>query len=493
MPALCRLVNWAGMLGSRVLLSSATLPPSVVEALFCAYQAGREHFNRACGEPGTSAAVCCAWFDETLSPYTCQCAQPSEFTQSHWSFVTRRVAALRKQPVLRKAALQPVNVANSEPKEVVHGLAEAIETGMYSLHKNHHQQHPETGQCVSIGVVRMANIRPMVAVALRLLKQTPPEDYDIRFCIYHSRHPVIVRSAMEATLDKALDRHTPEALWDVSSIKTALKASPARHLLFVVFATAVAEVGRDHDYDWAIAEPSSMRSLIQLAGRIQRHRCQIPPSNNMLILNSNYRALTGQSPAYCWPGFESKKFPLSNTDLSKILRPEQYREISAIERIQPAQDLAPANNLADLEHAHLRECLFGEQGKIPAYAARWWGPNLTWSAELQKRTRFREARSDEQFVLYSEDENDKPLFYRLGEKGHIDKPAECRFKHTAPTYGARVQPWCDLAITPLLQELAAARGMTFARTCEMFAGVRLPEAEEPWCYSPQFGIYRALS
>lgn len=30
--------------------------------------------------------------------------------------------------------------------------------------------------------------------------------------------------------------------------------------------------GRDHDYDWAIVEPSSMRSIIQLAGRIRRHR-----------------------------------------------------------------------------------------------------------------------------------------------------------------------------------------------------------------------------
>ncbi len=34
MPALCRLVYWAGLLGSRVLLSSATLPPAMVEGLF---------------------------------------------------------------------------------------------------------------------------------------------------------------------------------------------------------------------------------------------------------------------------------------------------------------------------------------------------------------------------------------------------------------------------------------------------------------------------
>jgi CRISPR-associated endonuclease/helicase Cas3 len=39
-----------------------------------------------------------------------------------------------------------------------------------------------------------------------------------------------------------------------------------------VLGSPVTEVGRDHDYDWAVVEPSSMRSLIQLAGRVRRHR-----------------------------------------------------------------------------------------------------------------------------------------------------------------------------------------------------------------------------
>lgn len=40
LPALTRLVHWAGMLGTRVVLSSATLPPALVEGMFVAYQAG---------------------------------------------------------------------------------------------------------------------------------------------------------------------------------------------------------------------------------------------------------------------------------------------------------------------------------------------------------------------------------------------------------------------------------------------------------------------
>ena len=65
LPALTRLVHWAGLLGARVLLSSATLPPALVEGLFLAYRAGREVYQRHRGErPGESAAICCLWMDE---------------------------------------------------------------------------------------------------------------------------------------------------------------------------------------------------------------------------------------------------------------------------------------------------------------------------------------------------------------------------------------------------------------------------------------------
>ncbi|MBE0508861.1 MAG: type I-F CRISPR-associated helicase Cas3, partial [Marinospirillum sp.] len=50
LPALTRLVYWAGLLGSRVILSSATLPPALVEGMFLSYQAGRGHYQRNRGE-----------------------------------------------------------------------------------------------------------------------------------------------------------------------------------------------------------------------------------------------------------------------------------------------------------------------------------------------------------------------------------------------------------------------------------------------------------
>ena len=34
------------------------------------------------------------------------------------------------------------------------------------------------------------------------------------------------------------------------------------------------EVGRDHDFDWAIIDASSVQSIVQTAGRVNRHRLE---------------------------------------------------------------------------------------------------------------------------------------------------------------------------------------------------------------------------
>ena len=65
LPALCRLVHWAGVLGSRVLLSTATMPPVLANALFQAYQAGWSQFAKA-NIDGWTGEICCAWSDESL-------------------------------------------------------------------------------------------------------------------------------------------------------------------------------------------------------------------------------------------------------------------------------------------------------------------------------------------------------------------------------------------------------------------------------------------
>lgn len=120
LPALCRLVNWAGMLGTRVLLSSATLPPALVQALFNAYCTGRREYQRSCAEPGTPLNVCCAWFDEH-GAVSAEIDKASMFLDEHTRFVTQRIDKLEQLTPLRQAELLPVVVAGRQKRRCWRG------------------------------------------------------------------------------------------------------------------------------------------------------------------------------------------------------------------------------------------------------------------------------------------------------------------------------------------------------------------------------------
>lgn len=61
LPALVRLVHLVGMLGRKVMISSATIPPAMAEGLFQAYQAGWQIFALS---RKRSASVTSFWLDE---------------------------------------------------------------------------------------------------------------------------------------------------------------------------------------------------------------------------------------------------------------------------------------------------------------------------------------------------------------------------------------------------------------------------------------------
>ncbi len=497
LPALCRLVNWAGMLGSRLLLSSATLPPALIEALFDAYREGRKAFSQACGEPGVDRGICCAWFDEFSRTQTDLGDLPA-FARAHNRFVAGRIMKLRSSTPLRLAELLPVKAVGSDKEAVVEAVTDVIARGVTRLHQAHHQVHAATGKRVSVGLVRMANINSMVTVLQHYIACAPAQGSRVHFVCYHSHHPLLVRSMMEARLDAALTRHDEDALWQVPEIASALENHTEQDQVFIVFASPVAEVGRDHDYDWAIAEPSSMRSIIQLAGRIQRHRARPPDSPNLLVLSKNMRALRGSPVAYERPGFEDKHFKLHAHDLQTLLEPWQYEHISAIPRIQESPQPNPCGNFVDLEHAQLRARLFGESAvddESPP-AAYWWQHQATWSAELQRRSRFRKSQPEEEFILRLNDEEDTPIWHLVHENGEAKAAGKGRIQQTEGSCHSQCQSWMQFDFVTLINELAERRELGVLDTSDKFARVRLPKSsgstETEWLYRPELGVWRAL-
>lgn len=291
LPALTRLVHWAGLLGARVLLSSATLPPALIEGLFDAYRAGRSDYQRNRGEqPGLTPTICCAWMDE-FGQRQVDCPTAQDFQKAHLAFVDQRVERLGAAEVRRRGELIPIAIAAEHRHEIRREFARAALEAALKLHRDHHESDPATGKRVSFGLVRMANIVPLVDVALALYAIGAPQDTRIHLCVYHSQFPLLIRSAIERQLDDVLNRRSPSAAFSHPSVRKALDQGPEADHLFIVLGSPVTEVGRDHDYDWAVVEPSSMRSLIQLAGRVRRHRpgpCSTP---NVLIFDTNLKHL----------------------------------------------------------------------------------------------------------------------------------------------------------------------------------------------------------
>lgn len=486
LPALCRLVNWAGMLGSRVLLSSATLPPALTEALFEAYREGRKAWQAACGHSDRPLSICCAWFDE-YGAQSEDVADENHFRVAHGGFVNQRVKRLPDQPRLRLGKLAAVEPQSTSITDVISAVAETLHRHMAELHRQHHCTHPN-GKTVSFGLIRMANINPLVAVAQALMALPSPENYRIHYCVYHSQHPLAVRAAIEKRLDRAFTRHEPEQVWQLPEVQQAL-ASSEQHHLFVVLGTSVLEVGRDFDADWGIIEPSSMRSLIQFAGRIQRHRQQVPERENLVILAQNIRALRGEAVAYCRPGFETERDTLPCHDLHDLLSEEGYRTLNAIPRI--VEGLS-GNALAALEHIRLRAALLEDGDKCEAIAASWWRLPLTWNGELQQRTPFRRTSPQTSFFLSMEEDDDIPAFCLMQENGGL-KPAGGFCLQPLSTADG-IDAWLAVDYAEVLQTLAETKHMELTAVSQRYGEITLRvgrgDETERWLYHPVLGVFR---
>ena len=390
LPALTRLVNWAGMLGSRVLISSATLNSSLIEGIFCSYKSGRQWFNKACGN--NEEKICCMWVDE-FNQVNNSCENVEDFNNQHFNFVKNRYDILSKQSYKRIGTLLSTDEISNRSK-----LAEVLWDSSIRLHNDHHDTID--GKNISFGLIRIANINPLVDIARELfeLKIENNNDTHIHLCVYHSQFPAYIRSAIENKLDKTLNRHDEGSVYKLDNIKNCLEKHKVQNHIFIVIGSPVTEVGRDHDYDWAIVEPSSMKSIIQLGGRVLRHRNKDIKNPNILILDKNIKAIENKEIAYTHPGFENKEFKLDSHDLNDLLEEIIDAEIFPIDsrtRIwyDSSNLIEPRKSLIKLEHKRT-EVMMLPIDKINS-SCQWECKHPWLSGLLQQRHPFRENLRDE--------------------------------------------------------------------------------------------------
>lgn len=441
--AIGRLVHLAGMLGRKVMISSATIPPALAEGFFHAYAKG---WQLHCNFMQVPKKIACAWVDEFDSAIeyvensddTERCMQ---YQKVHQGFVDKRIQQIKKQPAKRKAIiadcsnLMTTGSGKGEEESRQQQYFEIAKNACIGFHNQHHCVDPSTGKRVSFGVVRVANIPPCVALTQYFLETDWPAGFAPKVMAYHSRQVLLLRSEQERHLDSVLKRNekpdaVPQALHN-PIIRQHLDNTDAENLLFIVVATPVEEVGRDHDFDWAVVEPSSYRSIIQLAGRVRRHRAMGVDSANVSIMQYNLKALRNKSdPVFCRPGYESNYNQLNTTDIRKLLDAKELGEaITAIPRIAEAQPLNPKTQLADLEHHVIRNSLATYDTKGPA-SIQGWLKEAWWLTGLpQQFNRFREGTPNKSLFLVWKDgalkfceRNERGEFIAAEKLNNIERP-----------------------------------------------------------------------
>lgn len=429
LPALARLVHLAGIFGSRVLLSSATLTPDLVTGLFDAYQSGYRLWQGSRQSQTPNPPIICAWFDE-FDSMAKEIQAVEAYNEAHQGYVNKRVSALKALQMegsKRQGFVLPL-AALKDDNNIYASLARMILKEARTLHQVYHTKMAEKN--LSFGLVRIAHIKEIIKLA-RALYRINIEDKEttIHLTLYHSRQVLILRNSLEEALDRILNRKNPKAIIHHPEVGEAIKKSPAQNHIFVVLGSPVTEVGRDHDYDWAIVEPSSMRSIIQLVGRVWRHRdLRIRKKPNVALLPAPIKALQQEdlrinTAVFHYPGFEeTPDFLLTSHQTAEVIKSHELASIDSIPRI--AKEAIPPlevegekeryPSLSALEHGFM-EYLFN-----PAqvnFVNCFWQSELAHHLTIHQRlvTPFRHSRRETLFFVEPDAESPQELPYTIRE------------------------------------------------------------------------------
>jgi len=294
--AVLRIVMMAALFGRNVIASSATLSSPVANALVRAFYAGHKMYCALNNVPHDERCARISLVDDVLEPQSSAFEDIKYFGGWYSQRIGEMMERVRSGPVRRLAFIQ--DIPGSDADDAGQRFKDAILESVRALHDNHKWAHP-SGKKVSFGVVRVANVRPCVDVA-HFLNACE----GVCATAYHAKELKIRRHLKERRLDALFTRKDPKTcpLSSDPEIDRIARESDADEVCFVVVATPVEEVGRDHDFDWAVIEPSSAASIVQMAGRVNRHRLEAVSTPNVAILDRNLRSLKGELLCFHRPG-----------------------------------------------------------------------------------------------------------------------------------------------------------------------------------------------
>lgn len=300
LAAVLRVITLAAMFGRNVIVSSATLTSLHAESVRKSYEVGMRIYQAMNQTDGQFQKIVVE--DTVEEPSFIGNDFEAEYSQRLVDMINRQRSGGK---VTKKGKIARLYAKTHEEAH------NAILREVNAMHDSHSFSHE--GKKISIGLVRIANIKNAIPVASFLQRK------GIHVCCYHSRHFMIQRFHIEQRLDYLLTRKgETEAeqnyrIVNDEEIKTLIANSKSDDIKIVIVASPVEEIGRDHDFDYAVIEPSSAQSIVQAGGRVNRHRLKEVSEANIAILQYNFNVLNSGNDhkpkkyVFSMPGLEAKK------------------------------------------------------------------------------------------------------------------------------------------------------------------------------------------
>lgn len=370
--AVLRMVQMVGLSGRNLICSSATLAYPLAQAVYDVYCSGITMRAQLYAQaPDFTVAI----IDDLVSPSV---IKGEGFTDEYKKHIDRMLVEIGKVSY-RLPTLQLIAERNDL------AWLEAVAMSVYQMHNLNAWSYGGSEKSVSFGLVRVANIKTAIGVARFLSEQIP----QARVACYHSQDFVVQRFLKEQRLDTLLNRKEGNRHIEADpEIADILRRSSFGSIPFIVVATPVEEIGRDHDFDWAVIEPSSSQSIVQTAGRVNRHRVVPASLPNVSILQFNSNWAKGREVCFCRPGLESRSLKYDNQDMAELLRWEDlnagidarlrfgsHRFAQLDDESISATINAPMNGLCDLSKNNVA---WMTEGFYRDYPLRSGEPKQTW-------------------------------------------------------------------------------------------------------------------
>jgi len=350
LQGLARLIFLTGAAGRKVILSSATISATLCRYLFQAYLRG---YRQYCGiSPGVSKTVCSAWLSHIpdlcgFDYYSIDSGDDTiiqDYYTRHHRISKAMTGHLESTPVQRKLDyldLSDCRVRERGEQDAAKSyqiIAQRLDAEINRLHESFKIEN--RGSFLSVGLLRFSQTNHALQVFDNLADHTDMQNTKRVYVFYQSNLTDVNLEKVEEVLNRILKRkhHKEEIdpIWFEPEIEKMLSLHPdISDFQLVVVSTPIEEVGRDHDFDYAIIEPTSIWSTVQIAGRVSRHRehkilDEYDPAN-IIMLSHPLRDLitSGNIRPYSGPGPVDRHHDLSSYDAREIFPVDMQSVVDA--------------------------------------------------------------------------------------------------------------------------------------------------------------------